>query len=149
MNGQPTLGRVKEGDMKQRPRTRETRQRKVVYETIRSTHSHPTADWIFERVRSSVPKISLGTVYRNLSVLKDEGTVREIYGNDRRAHYDADMNPHAHFICSDCGGILDVHSQGPLEWQSLKELVGCEVIDQRVEFIGVCPACSHRKKPDA
>ena len=59
------------------------------------------------------------------------------------------MNPHAHFTCSDCGGILDVHSQGPLEWQSLKELVGCEVIDQRVEFIGVCPACRHRKRPDA
>jgi Fur family peroxide stress response transcriptional regulator len=134
--------------MKQRPRTRETRQRKVVYETIRATHSHPTADWIFEKVRHSVPKISLGTVYRNLSVLKDEGMVREIYGNDRRAHYDATTTAHAHFICSECGGILDVHSQGSLAWQSLKELVGCEVMDQRVEFIGVCPACRHRKKAD-
>ena len=146
MNSQPTLGRAREGVMRQRPRTRETRQRKVVYETIRSTHSHPTADWIFDKVRTSVPKISLGTVYRNLSVLKDEGMVREIYGNDRRAHYDATMTPHAHFICSYCGGILDVHSQGPLPWQSLKELVGCEVTDQRVEFIGVCSACRHRKK---
>ena len=134
--------------MKQRPRTRETRQRKVVYETIRSTHSHPTADWIFDQVRTSVPKISLGTVYRNLSVLKDEGMVREIYGNDRRAHYDATVTPHAHFICAECGGILDVHSQGTIPWESLKELVGCEVTDQRIEFIGVCSACRHRKTTD-
>ena len=63
--------------MSHRARTRETRQRRVVYETIKSTHSHPTADWIFEKVRAEVPKISLGTVYRNLSVLKDEGAIRE------------------------------------------------------------------------
>ena len=65
--------------MAERPRTRETRQRRVVYETIKNTHSHPTADWIFEQVRTEVPKVSLGTVYRNLSVLKDEGVIREIF----------------------------------------------------------------------
>ena len=79
--------------MVQRLRTRDTKQRRVVYETIRETLSHPTADWIFERVRTTMPKISLGTVYRNLSVLKDEGMVREIYGSDRRAHYDANTVP--------------------------------------------------------
>lgn len=132
--------------MKQKPRTRETRQRRVVYETIKQTHSHPTADWIFEKVRTTVPKISLGTVYRNLSVLKDEGMVREIYGNDRRAHYDAITAPHAHFICSECGSIWDVHSQVDYDWRSIKELVGCEVAEQRVEFVGVCAACRHRRK---
>lgn len=132
--------------MKQRTRTRETRQRKVVYETIKNTQSHPTADWIFERVRNTVPKISLGTVYRNLSVLKEEGLINEIYGNDRRAHYDATVTPHAHFICSDCGSILDVHSKIDLDWRSLKELVGCEVAAQRVEFLGVCAACQHRSR---
>jgi len=76
--------------MKERPRTRDTKQRRVVYETIKDTHSHPTADWIFEKVRRQLPKVSLGTVYRNLGVLKEEGLVREIYGNDRRAHFDAD-----------------------------------------------------------
>lgn len=132
--------------MKQRTRTRETRQRKVVYETIKNTQSHPTADWIFERVRNTVPNISLGTVYRNLSVLKEEGLINEIYGNDRRAHYDATVTPHAHFICSDCGSILDVHSEIDLDWRSLKELVGCEVAAQRVEFLGVCAACQHRSR---
>ena len=128
--------------MAERTRTRETRQRRVVYETIRSTHSHPTADWIFEQVRSEVPKISLGTVYRNLSVLKDEGLVREIYGPDRRAHYDADLSPHAHFICTDCGQIWDVSGVPEVNWRTLKELVGCEVTDQRLDFHGRCAACT-------
>jgi Fe2+ or Zn2+ uptake regulation protein len=129
--------------MSDRSRSRETKQRKVVYETIKETHSHPTADWIFEQVRATLPKISLGTVYRNLSVLKDEGLVREICGNDRRARYDADLSPHAHFVCSDCGQIWDVHGVQTVDWKTLKELVGCEVADQRLDFNGRCAACCH------
>ncbi len=129
--------------MKQRTRTRETRQRRVVYETVKGTLNHPTADWVFEKVRATLPNISLGTVYRNLSVLKDEGLVREIYGIDRRAHYDGNTSPHAHFICTDCGAISDVHSTLDHDWRSLKELVGCEVAEQRIEFLGICAACRH------
>jgi Fe2+ or Zn2+ uptake regulation protein len=132
--------------MVQRRRTRDTKQRRVVFETIRGTLSHPTADWIFERVRTTLPKISLGTVYRNLSVLKDEGMVREIYGSDRRAHYDAVTTRHAHFICSDCGSISDVHNLPECDSRAAKELVGCDVTEQRIEFVGVCPVCQHRSK---
>jgi len=67
-----------------------------------------------------MPKISLGTVYRNLSVLKDEGIVREIYGSDRRAHYDAVTTQHAHFICSECGAIGDVHNLPELDWRAAR-----------------------------
>ena len=132
--------------MVQRLRTRDTRQRRVVFDTVRGTLSHPTADWIFERVRTTLPKISLGTVYRNLSVLKDEGMVREIYGSDRRAHYDAVTTQHAHFICAECGSISDVHNLPECDWRAAKELVGCEVTEQRIEFVGVCPGCQHRSK---
>ena len=127
--------------MRERPKTRETKQRRVVYETIKQTHSHPTADWIFEKVRSKLPKVSLGTVYRNLNVLKNEGLVREIYGNDRRAHFDADTSKHAHFICSTCDQIIDVRGIKNIDWRTLKDLVGCEVDDQDVVFSGRCPAC--------
>jgi Fe2+ or Zn2+ uptake regulation protein len=128
--------------MAERSRTRETRQRRVVYEAIKNTHSHPTADWIFDTVRAEMPKISLGTVYRNLSVLKDEGLIREIYGADRRAHYDADLSCHAHFVCTGCGRIIDVHGVSEVDWQTHKELVGCEVDNQRIEFHGRCAPCS-------
>ncbi|MFV2072344.1 MAG: transcriptional repressor [Thermoanaerobaculales bacterium] len=125
-----------------RPHTRETKQRRVIYETIRSTLSHPTADWIFEQVKATMPRISLGTVYRNLSVLKEEGMVREIYGNDRRAHYDGDTSCHAHFICEECSRIIDVRGIDEIDWRTLKDLVGCEVTGQSVEFNGLCAACS-------
>ena len=133
-------------DMKTRPRTRETKQRRVVYETVKNTHSHPTADWIFEKVRRQMPKVSLGTVYRNLGVLKDEGLVKEIYGNDRRAHYDADTSKHAHFICSGCDEIIDVRGVQNIDWRTMKDLVGCEVEDQTVVFSGRCPGCGQSTK---
>ncbi len=122
-------------------RTRETHQRRVIYETIRNTKRHPTADWIYERVRETIPKVSLGTVYRNLTILKQEGLVRELQTVDKRARYDADLTPHAHFTCMVCGEIHDVEGVGEIPWEGLRDLVGCEVEYQRVEFIGFCPGC--------
>ncbi len=132
--------------MSQRPRTRETRQRRVVYETVKATNCHPTADWIFEKVRDTIPNVSLGTVYRNLAVLRDEGLIRELYGHDRKAHYDAETSAHAHFVCSHCGAIHDVFGPLQIDWRALKELVGCRVDEQRIEFSGSCAACLHRSR---
>lgn len=134
--------------MSDRPRTRETRQRQLVLEFVREATSHPTADWIFEQVKELVPKISLGTVYRNLAVLKEEGLIREIHGIERKAHYESTEDPHGHFICSGCGEIRDVHAMPPLPWHTFKELVGCEVDEQRIEFVGTCAACT-RHRPAA
>ncbi len=135
--------------MKHRPRTRETKQRRVVYETIKNTYSHPTADWVFDQVRHTLPKVSLGTVYRNLGVLKEEGLVQEIYGNDRRAHYDADVSPHAHLICDSCDQITDVRNVKNIDWRTLKDLVGCEVADQKVIFTGRCAGCLQQEPKKA
>jgi Fur family peroxide stress response transcriptional regulator len=125
----------------ERPRSRQTRQRRIVFDAVKQCKSHPTADWVFDRVRATMPNISLGTVYRNLSVLKDEGLLREIPGNDRRAHYDSNVDPHAHFICSSCGEIRDIKVKPTGQWRTHKELVGCEVTEQRIEFIGLCASC--------
>lgn len=135
--------------MTKRPQTRETRQRRVVYEAVAGTTSHPTADWIFEHVRETLPKISLGTVYRNLSVLKTEGLVREIPGPDRRSRYEAAMEPHAHFVCTSCGEISDVAGVSSHNWRTLKDLVGCDVVEQRTEFLGTCVGCTRQSTMDA
>lgn len=134
--------------MEQSPRTRETRQRRLVYETVRKSHSHPTADAIFERVRKAMPKISLGTVYRNLAVLKSEGMIREIAGPDRKAHYEADLSTHAHFICTECESIMDVDGCPEVQWEGLKDLVGCEIFVQSTEFTGRCPSCARRHRSE-
>jgi Fur family peroxide stress response transcriptional regulator len=135
--------------MSKRPRTRETKQRRIVYETVKNTYSHPTADRIFEQVRDALPKVSLGTVYRNLGVLKEEGLVREILGNDRRAHYDADTSPHAHFICNSCDRIIDVRGVKSIDWRTLKDLVGCSVTEQNVVFGGLCAHCRQQEPKEA
>jgi Fur family peroxide stress response transcriptional regulator len=128
--------------MKDRPQSRQTRQRRVVYESVKRSKSHPTADMIFEKVRKSLPNISLGTVYRNLSVLKEQGLLNELHGADRKTHYDANLTPHAHFTCTKCGAITDIMGCPEVDWHGLDELTGCSVESQRIEFCGVCSACT-------
>ncbi|MCP4896471.1 MAG: transcriptional repressor [bacterium] len=127
-------------------RPRATKQRRFVFEAIKKAHRHPTADWVFDQVRIDMPKISLGTVYRNLNVLKNEGQLREILGTDRRARYEARMDPHGHFICLVCSEVRDVEDVPAIEWEPLRDLVGCEVMEQRVEFRGLCPACRRKEQ---
>ncbi len=134
----------------QSPRLRETRQRREVFRAVAATASHPTAEWIFSSVRRKLPHISLGTVYRNLSVLRDEGMVREIIGHDRRAHYDANTMPHAHFLCTECGFIADVASPQPsIDWSTVRELVGCEVEQELFELRGRCASCRSRANQES
>ena len=132
--------------MERSSQTRQTRQRTLVLETLRSTKSHPTADWIFEEVRKQLPTISLGTVYRNLNLLRDAGTIRELRIHGRTARWDADTSPHGHFICTSCGEVRDVMGLQPYDWQGLKDLVGCNVTFQRCEFYGLCPKCLRREE---
>jgi|AMFO01.1.fsa_nt_gi Fe2+/Zn2+ uptake regulation proteins len=132
--------------MEKRTRTRETRQRRLVLKTLRATKSHPTAEWLFEQVRREMPTISLGTVYRNLNILRDEGRIRELRVAGRTARWDADLSPHGHFVCTSCGEIRDVTGLKPHDWRDLKDLVGCEVTHQRTEFYGLCPGCLARER---
>ncbi len=124
-------------------RSRETKQRRIVYDTILNADLHPTADWIFQEVRTELPQISLATVYRNLSVLRENGKIHEVVGADRKAHYDGNLDPHAHFICTRCSDIWDVNDviEKDVDWRALKDLVGCEVHECNLEFRGLCPPC--------
>lgn len=131
--------------MERKVQSRETRQRRLVLKTLRDTRSHPTAEWIFARVREQLPNVSLGTIYRNLNVLKQEGVVREIRSAGRSTRWDADLSPHGHFVCTACGEIRDVTGLPLHDWRSLKDMVGCEVAAQQTEFYGLCPPCVRRE----
>lgn len=122
--------------------TRETRQRQVVYEAVRGSKEHPTAEMIFDYVRDTLPTVSLGTVYRNLSVLKHQGLVIELRGSDRKAHFEADLSPHAHFTCTECGAISDIEGCPTPDWQNLPCLAGYTVREHNLEFRGLCPRCN-------
>jgi len=89
-------------------RKRLTRQLTAVYEALQSDHSHPNADEIYQRVRRTLPRISLGTVYRNLQRLVEEGKIRMFLLDERVTRYDPMIVEHDHFICQQCGRVEDV-----------------------------------------
>ncbi len=125
---------------------RQTRQRAVIIEELMKLRTHPSADELYERVRKRLPRVSMGTVYRNLETLSREGTIRrlELGGSLRR--FDGDMNEHHHIRCIRCGRINDLPGgREPTKYD--KDIVkgtGYRVLERRVEFVGVCPTC--RKK---
>ena len=87
---------------------RRSKQRDLICSVLKSTCSHPTAEWIYEQAREKDPTISLGTVYRNLATLNAHGDIISIAVGDGNEHYDGDISPHIHLRCRCCGGIEDL-----------------------------------------
>ena len=85
-----------------------SRQRDSILEFLSTRKDHPTADTVYMNVRQSFPNISLGTVYRNLTLLADIGEISRIRVGDGVDHFDYDTSPHYHFICSECGSVSDL-----------------------------------------
>ncbi len=118
---------------------RSSRQRDAVLEVLRSSCDHPTADMIFERVRTEIPNISLGTVYRNLGQLKDEGFITVVESSDTKVHYEGNLTEHIHFLCKKCHNITDVWCKSPVPSQLAK--MGLQVESQKTVYYGVCKNC--------
>ena len=121
--------------------------RRLVLDVVRSTEAHPTAEAIHQMVRRRLPRVSLGTVYRNLRLFVAEGLVKELPGP--HARFDGNLREHHHFTCLACGRIADV--DGPLTEPHSRALVsrvassgGFSVTHHRIEFYGRCAACPRK-----
>ena len=85
-----------------------SKKREAILEALRSTKEHPSAEWVYNKLKPAFPDLSLGTVYRNLALFLKEGDiilVGNVNGQDR---YDACVTPHLHFVCDNCSRVLDV-----------------------------------------
>ena len=123
-----------------------SRQREAIKSYLCGREDHPTADMIYTSIRGDFPNISLGTVYRNLSLLVELGEIRKIT-TDGADRFDARVMPHSHFICRKCGCVMDV--MVPLEdpvQQVNRDWGHGEVEECRVEFYGVCEQCGKSAK---
>ena len=89
-------------------KTNFSRQREAIKDYLASTTSHPTADTIYENIKKIYPNISLGTVYRNLNLLVEQGEVLKLSCDDNRDHFDATTTPHHHFFCKCCHQVSDL-----------------------------------------
>ena len=122
---------------------RMTTQRKIILEELIFLRSHPTAQEIHSVVRQRLPRISLGTVYRNLDLLCNQGLALKIAtegGTQNR--FDGNVAPHAHVHCRDCGKLADLPDmpQDELEEHAALES-GFQILGHRLEFVGICPLC--------
>ncbi|OGB90487.1 transcriptional repressor [candidate division WOR-1 bacterium RIFCSPHIGHO2_01_FULL_53_15] len=119
-----------------------SRQREELLKVLRGTKSHPTAGWVFARLKNKFPRLSLGTVYRNLNLLRDEGKVQELAFGSTFDRFDGNPLPHYHFICEKCGRVFDINL--PVENtlnKKAEKAAGFKVDRHRVEFFGRCRNC--------
>ena len=122
--------------------TRMTKQRKVILEELRKVHSHPTADELYEMVRTRMPRISLGTVYRNLDFLTESGEILKIDAAGSIRRFDGDTRPHQHVRCRVCGRIGDVIPPLPAPEVNAIKVDGFQVLSSRIEYEGICDRCA-------
>ena len=132
--------------MQKEKNLRMTRQRKVILEELRKLNTHPSADEIYEVVRHRLPRISLGTVYRNLEVLSELGEIQKLELSGLLKRFDWNTKKHYHIRCVRCSRVDDAPI-APLN-QLDNELYGAtvfEIIGHNLEFTGLCPECSRKE----
>lgn len=122
--------------------TKFSRQREAIKEYLSQTKEHPTADTVYLNIRSVHPNISLGTVYRNLNLLAEQGEILKINCRDGSDRFDGNPKPHYHFICNSCGRVIDLEMDS-IEHINVIANVGFNGrVDGHVTFFhGVCPQC--------
>ena len=121
---------------------RMTNQRQVILEEVQKVNTHPTADEVYEMVRKRLPRISLGTVYRNLEILSTSGLIQKIGPPSNQMQFDGKTDNHYHIRCVSCGRVEDapVESFDKLE-EAMQKKSNYSILGHRLEFLGICPVC--------
>ena len=124
-----------------------SKKRQAILDALRNTTEHPSAEMLYARLKPEYPDLSLGTVYRNLAMFIRDGDVISVGTVSGQERYDAVTKPHAHFICSECGCVLDVCSPCLSELdKSVESETGGEVSGHSLSFSGTCRSCLNGQK---
>ena len=126
---------------------RNSKNRKAILELIRSTKTHPSAEWVYEKLHDNFPKMSLATVYRNIAQLKEAGLIRSLGDIDGHERLDGDLHPHSHAVCVICGKVYDLEMHLPeikkTEDDNLRDL---EILSADIRVSVICPECKKFKE---
>ena len=122
---------------------RMTKQRRIILEELGNLRTHPTADELYEQVRRRLPRISLGTIYRNLELLSRRGVIRKLEFGGSQMRFDGDLRSHTHIRCMHCGRVDDLPAEAGITEcdREILQDTGYTVKERRVEFLGVCAEC--------
>ncbi len=122
--------------------------RSAILTCLRNTHLHPSAETVHQMLQAEHPDISVATVYRNLALFKSQGLIQSLGTVGGIERFDANTEPHVHFICCSCNAVIDLpeidipqHLRGLVE-----EMSGGRVSTCQLSFTGVCENCCQKEK---
>lgn len=119
-----------------------SKQRDAIINYLMPRTDHPTAESIYNAVKMDFPNVSLGTVYRNLTLLSELGIIQKISCGDSSEHFDGNPSPHNHFICKECGNVYDLEMENIdfINVLAAKDFDG-EIQGHNTFFYGKCSKC--------
>lgn len=124
-------------------KTRYSKQRELIYSNLKDRCDHPTAEDIYASLKKDNPALSLGTVYRNLNFLAESKLVRKLQVGEQTIHFDADLQPHYHFICQQCNSIHDIDTNNlhSVIGNEIRKLTSHIVLETNITLSGICETC--------
>lgn len=128
--------------MAQTTTMKRSRQREAIVAFLKTRKDHPTADTVYQEIRTIIPNISLGTVYRNLAQLSERGEILRLPCDGKMDHFDADIRPHYHFLCKECGCVKDIE----IPYAKQLDITAAEsfegvITSHTLLFEGICNTC--------
>ena len=122
---------------------RYSKKREAIYQVLKNTTSHPSAEWLYQTLKPDHPDLSLGTVYRNLVFFQQQGMVKSVGVVNGQERFDACVSPHCHFVCTHCSAVIDLDSLELNENADriVSQQYGFEVDRHEFTFFGNCKSC--------
>jgi len=133
--------------MQLNPQMRLTTQRQIILEELGKVKTHPTANEVYDMVRKRLPRIGLGTVYRNLELMSETGIILKLEVGGTQKRFDATIDPHYHIRCLSCGKVNDIDIPVMDEInKTAADISQYQVLGHHIEFSGICDECSNQDK---
>ncbi len=129
------------------PQMRLTTQRQIILEELGKVKTHPTANEVYDMVRKRLPRIGLGTVYRNLELMSETGIILKLEVGGTQKRFDATVDPHYHIRCLSCGKVNDIDIPVMEEInKTAAEISQYQILGHHIEFSGICETCNSQEK---
>lgn len=128
-----------------------SRKRDAILACVRATTCHPTAEWVYARLKPEIPDLSLGTVYRNLAMFKQNGEIVSVGTVAGLERFDGNIAPHAHFVCNGCTSVYDVAQELLPDsfLRSAEEATGGQIDTYQLSYYGICPKCKNKNSENS
>ena len=124
-----------------------SKKRQAIYDALFASREHPSAEWVYQTLKPEYPDLSLGTVYRNLTLFREQGLVRSVGVVDGHERFDADTSDHTHFVCTCCHALIDIPAitAGKAVEAQVGETYGFRVDHHDLTVYGTCAECMQKE----